>query len=384
MTDLFEFKWQQRFKETETFLKEQYPELAEMIDQHFWYGDLVSGAQISGLEDMPLTVDPRFWNPGDQAQGLFLANVNGHLNDSEADPKNTPLRLRTKKIGENYAPLSEVPTCYGDRFESFMNDRTIRLERFGATGIQIRQACYLDQLGSNILCDKNYSGKTARELDKSSNGGLRPLEESALANTVGVACMFVGSDNIPVMRWREQSAKGEQMAIMQKGWHCTSSGVLKFDDVIDLNKPDEGYTLRDFRKGLFREANYETGIWQHEELYNCELVGFARELKRAGKPQFFYRLQFKTMTAKEITDLIRERPKREGDEYSDRLDHLGLVGKLLKKIKTPQPGEMGDMFVDPRFNLDQLTRAELFQMAETLNNRMTYECFANLWFMAKR
>jgi len=45
---------------------------------------------------------------------------------------------------------------------------------------------------------------------------------------------------------------------------------------------------------------------------------------------------------------------------------------------------MGDIMIDPRLELGSLTRDALVRMAETLEDRMTFECFANLWVMVGR
>ena len=380
MTTPLRYGWTRNFARTEGRLKSQYPALADTIDRHLWYGDVMSHEDVAGMEDLPVAVNRSYWSPPPEMQALIRANVVRHLADWRADPKTTPLRLRRKKAEESYAALNELPTAYPEELSDYMNDRTVRLSRMTPDGLEIQQACYLDQLGSNILCDQDISGVTARSFDRAGDGGLRPLHDSALANTVGVACIFVGCDQIPVLRFRQQEAEGERMAIMQNGWHCTSSGVLKFDDVIDLRDPSRGYTLRDFRRGLLREATYEPGLWDHEDLYDCTLVGFARELKRAGKPQFFYRVQFKTMTAQEIVDEMRTRYQREGDEYAPQADRR-ILGRFIDRLRTPKPGELRDVLIEPRYALDRLTRADLTAMAESQENRMTFECFANLWVM---
>ena len=216
-------------------------------------------------------------------------------------------------------------------------------------------------------------------MDCAGRGAPAPFSESVLANTIGVCGVFVDCDGNPILRYRRQKNTGERMAIMDQGWHCTTSGVLTFEDVFGAGLEVNG--IGAVANGLLRESNYETGIWEHEKLYDCRLIAFGRELKRAGKPQFFHEIRFKTLTADKIIARMRKSYQLEGDEYADQEDRLGIVGRFIDRIRIGKLGNETDMLVDPRFNLNKLTRARLIEIANEREFKMTFECFANLYLM---
>ena len=124
---------------------------------------------------------------------------------------------------------------------------------------------------------------------------------------------------------------------MERGWHCFSSGVVEWSDI---SSGDEVSDIGSFCKGLSysirREILYETGLTPEADGYEIIPYAFARELKRPGKPQFFFLLRFTRMTAQEVIDSIDRNLEagkiREMTEYA--IAHPGFsTARFLKRIR---------------------------------------------------
>ncbi|WP_420409249.1 hypothetical protein [Hoeflea sp.] len=380
---VIDYVWRGKFREIEAVLKRQYPACSDNLDNHIWYADLVEGRDLETMLKKRVVCVPGFWDPGEDVSALIRQNIDRHFAEWRFDPEATPLRLRELselKRSENEAMFRKLPVGYGPPLNQYMNDETVRLGEISDDSIVLQKACYLDQLGTNILCDVPLEGgRSFREMDLSDKGRPRPFSQSILANTIGVCGIFVDRDRNPVLRYRRQKRAGERMAIMDEGWHCTSSGVLTFSDVF---RPGvEVRSISEVMRGLVRESNYETGIWEHENLYEGRVIAFGRELKRAGKPQFFHEIRFKTLNANEIIERIRTSFKVEGDEYAGQRDRLGVAGRIIDWFKIGGLGTDTDVLVDERLNLNVLTRQKLKAIADSGEIKMTFECFANLYLL---
>lgn len=172
-----------------------------------------------------------------------------------------------------------------DESQQWENNVALRIDSIDPSGkISCRKARYFDQVATNLtvdwasglLSDGWYTIRSG--IERPENGKLRPLNESNLANTLGVAVMLYERDLSPILRIRSASLA----SIPKRGLHCTASGVHEIDDA-------QRAGLFDFsilRQGMVKEIKHEIGLDEHE--YDLFPVAFARELPRCGKPQLFF------------------------------------------------------------------------------------------------
>lgn len=171
--------------------------------------------------------------------------------------------------------------------EDYENNQCARIVDFSRTGVmKVERARYFDQVGTNLSLDwasGHLGGRDATirsDIEPPRAGRLPPLSESVLANTLGVAVMFLGEDLRPILRVRNPA---EVTSIRKKGLHCTVSGVFE----VPIDRPSgDGYGFEFFDHGVELEVANETGL--EREDFELIPIGFARELPRGGKPQMFW------------------------------------------------------------------------------------------------
>jgi hypothetical protein len=175
---------------------------------------------------------------------------------------------------------------YFEADNSWENNVSLRIDDFNQQGVLIacRKARYFDQIASNLTMDW-ASGKlsggwhTIRSgMERPEGGKLRPLKDSNLANTLGVAAMLYQRDLSPIFRVRSESLA----SISKSGLHCTASGVHEIEE----SHPPGYFDFSIFSRGKHKEIKHEIGLDEHE--YHLFPVAFARELPRGGKPQLFF------------------------------------------------------------------------------------------------
>ncbi len=173
------------------------------------------------------------------------------------------------------------------RIQSFETDKAL---------IKIQPAYYFEQIGSNLTIDwaskqfpPGYSKNIAtihNFIEPPINGYLPKLNESMLANTLGVAAMVYTNDQkmlIPI--------RGDNQAVMSGTggkFHCSASGVFNWEVI---GKYTFEQTFEIFVKGMRKEIETEINLVPSD--YELFPLIFARELPRAGKPQLFFGVKTK-------------------------------------------------------------------------------------------
>ena len=169
--------------------------------------------------------------------------------------------------------------------QEWENNTSLRVNSIDTTGrLSCQKARYFDQVGTNITLDW-ASGVLANgwrtiriDVERPTDGKLRPLQASNLANTLGVAVMLYDKDLSPIVRVRSESLA----SIPKRGLHCTASGVHE----VDPTQPPGVFDYSLLERGMLKEIKHEIGLDEHE--YHLFPIAFARELPRGGKPQLFY------------------------------------------------------------------------------------------------
>lgn len=262
---------------------------------------------------------------------------------------------------------------------------SVRLTEFEVQRKQatLEMATYLDQRATNMNPDASFVSQltplrpqtTFREID-SVAGRLRPLNASYQANTIGIACVVVGRDIVPI-----QTMRSKAVAVMNQGsrWHCSSSGALKWDDLTSgLGcEPANPSLLDALARGMAREIKEELELEPQE--YELTLTDFARELSRAGKPQFFF-VARSTETSDWLVDEIAARTERtvKAGTNVGAWEREQKLQSLFEVFFHPSRRIAG-VTADSGLRLDRVARGEI----DCKSRPFTYEGYASLVFAAQ-
>lgn len=212
--------------------------------------------------------------------------------------------------------------------QEWENDIALRINSIKADGtISCSKARYFDQIATNLTLDWASGelpdgARTIRSgIERPVNGLLPRLEDSVLANTLGIAVMFYNERLEPIVRTRSASLA----SIEKQALHCTVSGVLE----IESGQQPGIFDFSIFTKGAAREIFLEMGLSEGD--YALYPVAFARELPRGGKPQLFFaavslipeqELRTKLASAREAHEYVNDDKSLDADmtKYSQSKD----------------------------------------------------------------
>lgn len=140
--------------------------------------------------------------------------------------------------------------------------------------------------------------------------GLRDIENSYLTNLIGINIMV------------ELDVNGEIYYIVNlqsiyndvngSTFVPSASGSIDINDYLK-NKNDENFTLKELLKyAMYRELSEESYIFINKDntnnlnlnVTNFKVLGFARLASKAGKPDFFGKVQIKLNSVEEITKIL--------------------------------------------------------------------------------
>ena len=191
-----------------------------------------------------------------------------------------------------------APGHMGKRHMGKRDDSVIRLESYsnnsGGAGavLQIQKALYSDQVKSNLVMDwdadhalKKSGHKTLRTyLSDRHPGELGPLDESIMANTIGISVVLYYRTSAgayrPYLPGRAPGWGVFGQAGVKGVFHCTASGAAAWSDT--------GETFEDFFvKNMYKELEVEVGIVRGE-IDDMVPLALCREFLRGGKPQIFF------------------------------------------------------------------------------------------------
>lgn len=357
-------------------LLDQYPGCADNIGRGLFYfdqrflGELGhfrnTAIDFTSLRVIGCQRKANYWSP-DKDMHLLMANT-----------------VKAKVLGVSKSPLRKPddPSRLNPRFDDFgvkypnelrayLVDDTVRISHFDNAEIEVALSTYLDQLATNLAPELIFPdhGKSLRTLDTSKSGTPSPLRESILANTIGVAGIFVDKFGTPLIRYRNYAgSRSEVLAVMPMGWHVGTSGALKWQDLF-IDGVDEVLTgemlLQGLERGLLRELSEEAFKLQVAGRLSCRLYAFARELPRAGKPQFFFTIHFHDLSTEQIITEILNAQDISEPEYSTK----GRIFRITNRQRTQ------DLIREvPSLRLTPIRRDE--QAIEAIADDLTYECEA--------
>ena len=322
------------FGEEELRLRDYYPnESLYCDDRSVWYsGDVYHLFSPAGTHALPQAV--RSNGRGEQAPyWMPPPYMLAHMRDVVAEPQNIrrlvlPTSKNKKKPNPNF---SRFPVNYGLRdptLAAFEIDDTIRVRSLTHEAFEIERATYLDQLATNIWPDRIPLGRTETLRQSETNTGRLPTlsPDSCFANTLGAALVLIDKSGIPLLRFRgrpgdtQERQEGSRLAVMEKGWHCAASGVTTWQDLNWSEAPATGldtqWLIGGVERGMWRELEEETGLLPSDGITMIPLA-FARELKRAGKPNFFFVAEASGKSCSDLQRIIESRNPPDKDEYSE-------------------------------------------------------------------
>jgi hypothetical protein len=216
----------------------------------------------------------------------------------------------------------------------------VRVNADKTVTFDLQEATYYDQVGSNLSVDAvlpatlgvdNSKVPTAREWDKvqcGSQGALPSYSVSRLANTIGVAIGIRANDQSgrPAIVVRK---RGPDVDVYPNMWHVPFSFALSYTPPMPPSGTVEALINFDYAHELLQETGLEPA-----EVRRIRPLMLARDLVRAGKPQFFLEME----TTLSFEDLNRRMKKHDSNEYrgSSRLVLLGEVPSFIQEEGSPE------------------------------------------------
>lgn len=184
--------------------------------------------------------------------------------------------------------------------------------------VNIKAVRYHSYVSTDEMIFKNIC--TPNELTKVISGqkltlnpltnGLRDIENSYLTNLIGINIMV------------ELDVNGEIYYIVNlqsiyndvngSTFVPSASGSIDINDYLK-NKNDENFTFKELLKyAMYRELSEESYIFINKDntnnlnlnLTNFKVLGFSRLASKAGKPDFFGKVQIKLNSVEEITKIL--------------------------------------------------------------------------------
>lgn len=396
--------------ENQSLLMKHHGYYREAIRDRFWYDDpqpvrfgaLGPPQAEIDLAAMTLVVDKDqcnehgYWLPHPDLRPHIVRQAANHVD-------------RLKRLADGTAGnpgFAHFHSAFDASLAAYEINDTVRLGRdlYPGGALSIAKATYLDQIGTNMLADRPVeppaerrrtsplAGRTCRELDTLDNGRLKPLDDCIQANTIGVATVAVDRDNRIIARFRKANGTGsrpdlpqKRLGAMPEGWHCFSSGVLEWSDIAEAAAEASAEKFcAGLMEGMRREIWYETGFARDSDEYSIVPYAFARELKRPGKPQFFFLTKFHRMRAEDVCACVEESYRasriREAGEYgAPEQTGLQKVARLLLRSWRPPPGFW---IIEPkgRSGLDQAMLRRISDEGHE-DQTLTYELYGALYLL---
>lgn len=222
-------------------------------------------------------------------------------------------------LGERYTALTQ------DNFDEFLKSRpnttngpALRMQSLTPNGdgtycCVLQRAGYFDQVRTNLTIDMPISlGSSMRTEDLSPDKQLRPLQESILANTIGVSAIWVTPLRKGDRRSRHQVFLRPRRK--QTGVYYdllgTVSGVVEAPegDIFPCCKLEE-YAKSEILREFYQETGYKLYLdsrQMSESVVEVVPLMFVRELIRGGKPQFFFLIVTPEISESQLTPFFKK------------------------------------------------------------------------------
>ena len=202
--------------------------------------------------------------------------------------------------------------------------KSITKDKSGSWLCELQRASYFDQVRTNLTLDipLNFED-TMRILDLSDVRGLKSLNDSVMANTIGVSAIWFTQcpnedkhDRIRFFMMPRKKTTGVFSDMLG-----TISGVVEppVNDIFDVETLED-YAVKEIIREFYQETGYDKYMEQKELTESCFSViplAFTRELARGGKPQFFFAINTPYVDEKHVAECFEMSFNGKEEFYND-------------------------------------------------------------------
>lgn len=264
-------------------------QLKPFLNDH--YKDILAFYNHPSIKSLPLsygrkTIDlAQHVEIDNTVEQLSLKHFTFHLDDDIFE------------LSDDIRSLTEPIFSKKRKILTFSNDKNVRLKKIERVGavyyLHTQPVFYEAHLRTNMAMDFPLAGKrTLRELVHP-NGEIELLENSLLANQLGINILIFTKDGDLILTKRSEKVNYAAGKIAP-----SVSGSLSLSDVTD------GMIFT--KEMIFREGVEELGLKPVDiEPGSIIFLGLVRELLRGGKPDFYFTLRI-SKTFKEVIDCWKE------------------------------------------------------------------------------
>ena len=184
-----------------------------------------------------------------------------------------------------------------------VNIKTVRYHSYVST----------DEMIFKNICTPNEPTKVISGQKLTLNpltNGLRDIENSYLTNLIGINIMVEFDVNGEI--YYIVNLQSIYNDVNGSTFVPSASGSIDINDYLK-NKNDENFTFKELLKyAMYRELSEESYIFINKDntnnlnlnVTNFKVLGFARLASKAGKPDFFGKVQIKLNSVEEITKIL--------------------------------------------------------------------------------
>ena len=215
---------------------------------------------------------------------------------------------------------------------------TMRMKSFVKDGDStyrcvLQAASYFDQVRTNLTLDEPFSlGETVRIADLGTEGHLKDLSESIMANTIGVSAVWVmecddkgKNDRLRFFLRPRRGTTGVFTDMLG-----TISGVVEppVDGAFEETSLED-YLMKEIRREFYQESGFNRYLADNslsEEVVKICPLAFMRELTRGGKPQFFFMIVTPYVPERVLSKYFKISYNGKEEFYSDMRSRFMMYG----------------------------------------------------------
>lgn len=356
--------------ETPQLLKKLGLNVVKVADSYFIYG--LGGVAFDAAKlllrsrrpaSIPLDWEfpwEEFYVKQDQLLWFLVPESNMPMYLPQARVLGGPDPLDERSITVQIAPLDKfrpprsIAAGYeyyaaGAKGKKFHDCETARLFSWEneSRSLVFQKTTYFDYLKTNLSLDAEDAPSPTLRKSESSEGRLASLEESGLANVVGINGLVFSNDGYLIYQRRNQEV------LIRPGQLCSGfSGTVDWTDIEHAISAGGGLNHFDAE----RELREELGLFS-SHVASRTFLGITRELIRGGAPEMFYSVDL-CISRKEVLECI---PKdKEGSVSAVK---FGVYGSST--LKPAQAKELPVKFWELRKTLMQEGKAEISYPLQT-------------------
>ena len=219
-----------------------------------------------------------------------------------------------RRMGIQYTPTYLARACDWDKKAKTLSVEKVSYTVAAATNM-IADLNLTAALGNTVLLEgQTEAANSIRDYELSLSKKPRcfpPLQDSSLANPIGVAGIALTADDRLILTHRSRSVSSYASKLGP-----SSSGYVTWNDVSESKDKDSLDSV--LVRALKREIAEELHLDLSRDISDLRSLGLYREMYRAGMPQAFY--YFRTrLTAEQLVSLMRD-----SQDFSEAIGVLAI------------------------------------------------------------